>query len=123
MSSIPPVKIGVVGTGNISGIYLERGQSFEILEIVAVADLVRERAETQAELYGIPRVATTAEIMADPSIEMVLNLTTPDAHAGVAFQALEADKSVYNEKPLAIRQEDGRKMLALAKKKDLLDKI
>jgi len=120
MSSIPPVKIGVVGTGNISGIYLERGQSFEILEIVAVADLVRERAEVQAEVYGIPRVATTAEIMADPSIEIVLNLTTPDAHAGVAFQALEAGKSVYNEKPLAIRLEDGKKMLALAKERGLL---
>jgi len=120
MTQYSPVNIGVIGTGNISGIYLERGQTFEILKITAVADLIHERAESQAELYAIPRVLSTKEILADPSIEIILNLTTPDAHAEIAFQALNAGKSVYNEKPLAISREDGQKMLALAQQKDLL---
>jgi predicted dehydrogenase len=120
MTKIPPVNVGVVGTGNISGIYLERGQRFEILNITAVADLIRERAEQQAELYQIPRVLSTTEMLDDPTIEVILNLTTPDAHAEIAFQALEAGKSVYNEKPLAITREDGQKMLALAGQKGLL---
>ena len=110
MKPSSPVKVGVVGTGNISGIYLERGQTFEILEITAVADLVLERAESQAELYGIPRVLSTREMLADPSIEIILNLTTPGAHAEIAFQALNAGKSVYNEKPLAIAREDGQNL-------------
>lgn len=120
MANISPVNIGVVGTGNISGIYLEKGQTFDILNITAVADLIQERAEQQAVLYQIPRVLSTAEMLADPSIDLILNLTTPDAHADIAFQALNAGKSVYNEKPLAITREDGQKMLALAMQKGLL---
>jgi predicted dehydrogenase len=114
------VNVGVVGCGNISGIYLEMGQTFEILNMAAVADLLPERAKAQAEKYHIPRVLSVAEMMADPSIEIILNLTIPNAHAGVAYQALEAGKSIYNEKPLAITREDGQKMLALAKSKGLL---
>ena len=120
MNKYPPVNIGVVGTGNISGIYLEMGQTFDILKITAVTDLIRDRAESQVELYGIPRVLTTSEMMEDPSIDIILNLTTPDAHAEIAMQALAAGKSVYNEKPLAISREDGRKILDLAKQKGLL---
>ena len=114
------VNIGIVGCGNISGIYLEMGQTFEILNIAAVTDILPERAIAQAEKYHIPRVLSVAEMMADPSIEIILNLTIPIAHAEVAFQALEAGKSIYNEKPLAITREDGQKMLALAKSKGLL---
>jgi predicted dehydrogenase len=120
MTNIQPVKVGVIGTGNISGIYLEVSQTFDILEITAVSDLVREKAESQAELYGIPTVTTNREILDNPEIEIILNLTTPDAHAEIALQALQAGKSVYNEKPLAITREDGQKMLALAKEKGLL---
>jgi predicted dehydrogenase len=120
MTNIKPVNVGVIGTGNISGIYLEIGQTFGILKITAVADLIRERAESQAELYEIPRVLSNSEMLNDPSIEVILNLTTPDAHAEIAFQALNAGKSVYNEKPLAISREDGVKMLTLAQDKGLL---
>ncbi len=119
---MPPkkVNVGIVGCGNISSIYLEMGQTFEILNIAAVADILPERAKAQAEKYHIPRVLSVAEMMADPSIEIILNLTIPNAHAEVAFKALEAGKSIYNEKPLAITRQDGQKMLALAKSKGLL---
>jgi predicted dehydrogenase len=116
---IKKVNVGVVGCGNISGIYLEMGQTFDILNISAVADLISERAKAQAEKYHIPRVLSVDEMMADPSIEIIVNLTIPNAHAEVAFRALEAGKSIYNEKPLAIQREDGQKMLAFAKSKGL----
>jgi predicted dehydrogenase len=115
-----PVNVGIIGAGFISDIYIERGQSFEILNIQAVADLIPERAAEKAELWGLPKVLTPAELLADPEIEIILNLTTPHAHANIAFQALAAGKSIYNEKPLAITREDGDKMLALAKEKGLL---
>jgi predicted dehydrogenase len=60
------------------------------------------------------------ELLADPSIDIVLNLTVPNAHYQVAMAALEAGKSVYNEKPLTITREEGLKMLELAKSRDLL---
>ncbi len=115
----PKVKVGVVGCGNISGIYLEVAQTFDILEIVAVADLITERSQDRAEKFLIPNVYTDDELFADPEIEIVLNLTTPDAHALVGQAALEAGKSVYNEKPLAIQRAEGLKMLQTAQAKNL----
>lgn len=112
-------RIGVVGCGNISSTYLEISKSFEILDVVAVSDLIMDRARAQAARFGIPRACPTSELLADPDIEIVLNLTIPKAHAEVALAALEAGKSVYNEKPLAIQRADAQKMLALARQKGL----
>ncbi|MBE3071087.1 MAG: Gfo/Idh/MocA family oxidoreductase [Planctomycetes bacterium] len=112
-------KIGIVGCGNISGIYFQAGKTFEILEIVACADLVPERARAKAAEFGIPRACTTDELLADPDVRIVVNLTIPAAHGSVAMAALAAGKCVHNEKPLALTRQDGKAMLALAKKKGL----
>ena len=115
------VKVGVVGCGNICGIYFDRMiNTFEILDVVACADIVPERARAKAEQFKVPKACTVDELLADPEIEIVVNLTIPKAHASVALAALKAGKSVHNEKPLAISREDGRKMLALAKRRKLL---
>lgn len=115
------VKIGIVGCGVISDIYLKNCTGvFDILEVKAVADLIREKAEKKAEEYNIPNVYTVEELMADPEIEIVLNLTNPQAHAEVCLAALEAGKSVYVEKPFAVTREDGLKIKELAASKGLL---
>ena len=111
-----PTKVGIIGCGNISSIYFKSGQTFEILDIVACADLVKERAEAKAEEFGCKAV-TVEQLLADPEIKIVMNLTIPIAHAEVAFKAIEAGKSVHNEKPLAITREDGKRMLEMAKAK------
>ena len=116
----PTVKIGVIGCGNISPIYLKNAKRFQVLDIVACADLIRERAESRAAEFGVPRACTVAELLADPEIQIVINLTIPNAHAEVGLAVLEAGKSVYNEKPLAVSREDGRRMLEIAKQKGLL---
>jgi predicted dehydrogenase len=77
------------------------------------------RAEAQAAKYGVPRACTAADLLADPSIELVVNLTVPQAHAAVALAALEAGKSVYNEKPLAIERAEARQLLELARARGL----
>ena len=114
-----PVKTGIIGCGNISGIYLKNAKQLAALELVAVSDLLMERAEAAAKEWEVPKALTVEQLLADPEIEIIINLTIPKAHAEVAFKALEAGKSVYNEKPLAITREDGKKMLALAKEKKL----
>lgn len=114
------VKVGIVGCGNISGIYFKAGQTFEILDIVACADLIPERAKSKAEEFGIPKACSTEELLADSEIEIVVNLTIPKAHAEVSLAALEAGKHVYVEKPLAVTRDDGQKILETAKVKGLM---
>jgi predicted dehydrogenase len=115
--TIETTKVGIIGCGNISGIYLKNGtQTFEILEIAACADLMMERAEAQAEAYGVARACTVEELLDDPEIEIVINLTTPQAHFPVAMQAIEAGKSVHNEKPLTLTREQGQQLLEAAEK-------
>ncbi len=113
-------KVGIVGCGNISSIYLKNGNLLEAIDIAAVADLDMERARAKAEEYSIPKFVTTEELLADPEIELVLNLTTPHAHFDVNKAALMAGKHVYVEKPLAVTREDGEKTLQLANDKGLL---
>jgi predicted dehydrogenase len=110
-------KIGIVGCGNISDIYCEANNKFDILDIVACADLDIARAQAKAEQHNISRACSTTELLADPDIEIVVNLTIPQAHAEVALAAVEAGKSVYNEKPLTISREDGIKLLEMAGEK------
>jgi predicted dehydrogenase len=114
-----PTNVGVVGCGNISGIYLEAGKKWDILNIVACADIDMARAQAQAQKYGVPKACSVGELLTDPMIEIVINLTVPQAHAEVALAALAAGKSVYNEKPLAIEREPARRMLDLARERGL----
>jgi len=109
-----------MGAGKISGIYLENGAMFDDLEIVACADLVVERAKEQAKTYGVPKACSPEDLLADPEVEVVLNLTVPAVHAEVSLAALEAGKHVYTEKPLAVSREDGQRMMEVAAEKGLL---
>jgi predicted dehydrogenase len=113
------VKVGIIGAGNISGIYLKNGTAvYQSYEVVACADLDVERAKARAAEYGI-RGCSVAELLADPEIELVINLTIPAAHADVCLLALEAGKHVYVEKPLSVTREQGRAVLELAERKGL----
>ncbi len=113
------VKIGIIGCGNISGIYCQNAQKLEILELAACADLIPERARAKADEHGA-RACSVDELLADPEIEIVLDLTVPKAHEEVALAAIEAGKSVYNEKPLAVHRKGGRKILEAAEEKGVL---
>ena len=118
MAASGKIKIGIIGCGNISGIYFKRCKAFGILDVAACADMVPDRAKAKGDEFAVP--STTVDgLLSDPEIKIVVNLTIPNAHASVAMAALNAGKSVHNEKPLAITREDGRQMLALAKSKGL----
>lgn len=115
----PKTKVGIIGCGNISGIYCQAGQKFHNLEIVACADIEPARAKAKAEEFHVPKALTVDQLLADDSVEIVVNLTVPAAHAEVAVAALKAGKSVYNEKPLAITRVDAKEMMRLAARKKL----
>jgi len=112
--------IGVIGCGNISSAYIKHSKQYENLFFKAFADLDSERAQAKAEEYGAGAIACTVEeLLADPEITIVLNITIPNAHYSVAKAALLAGKSVYNEKPLTISKSEGKELLALAQEKGL----
>ncbi|MFC4302175.1 Gfo/Idh/MocA family protein [Cohnella boryungensis] len=113
------IKVGIVGCGNISDIYLTNCRAYDALEIVRLADIDLERASAKATQYGVPDAGTLAELLSDPTVDIVLNLTIPAVHAEVSLAALEAGKHVYSEKPLATTMEDGRRILELADSKGL----
>ena len=114
------VTVGVVGCGTISATYLKIAASFPLLEVVACADLDLDRARARAAEFGIARACAVDDLLADPAIEVVLNLTIPRAHGVVARAALHAGKSVYNEKPLALDRAEGQALLDLAAARGLL---
>jgi predicted dehydrogenase len=112
-------KVGLIGCGAISGIYLQNAKKFAGIEIVACADVRLQAAQSRAEEYGVPKACSVDELLSDPEIEVVINLTPHLAHAEVGLAALKAGKSIYNEKPLAVYRRDGQEMLALAQEKGL----
>ncbi|MCX7805065.1 MAG: Gfo/Idh/MocA family oxidoreductase [Planctomycetota bacterium] len=112
-------RIGVIGCGAISGIYLKNCKSYPFLEVAACADLDMSKAEARAKEFEVPKVCTVKELLADPAIEIVLNLTVPKAHGEVAVAALQAGKHVYNEKPLALSRGEMRRMFDLARRRKL----
>src|SRR5947199_5357687 len=115
MTTIEKMNIGVIGCGKISSIYFQIMQTFDILNVVACADLDMERARAQAESFHIPRALHVEELLADPEIELVVNLTVPSAHAEVGLATLSAGKALYIEKPLALTREQGHQLLEAAR--------
>src|ERR1700754_5118318 len=106
--------IGVVGCGKISGIYFKNLAQLPNTDVVRCADLDVSRAKESAARFGVPDAGTVDELLADTSVELVVNLTIPAAHVEVGLAAVAAGKHVYAEKPLALTTDAGRRLLAAA---------
>jgi predicted dehydrogenase len=113
------LNVGIIGCGNISGIYLRNIPAFRGLTLRACADLRPEVAQAQASRHGIEAL-TVDELLARDDIDLVLNLTIPNAHFGVSLAALSAGKHVFSEKPLAVDFEQGRRLVDEAEARGLL---
>ncbi len=111
--------VGIIGCGQISSIYLEAPSKFANLQITACADIDMERARSQAQRYHVPKACSVAELLEDPDIDIVLNLTIPAVHAEIGTAALAAGKATYSEKPLGINREQGQTLLNIAHEKQL----
>jgi predicted dehydrogenase len=113
------VGVGIIGTGNISSAYLKAMQGFDVLDIRGLADLKADLAAKRAEEFGVPAYPSVEALLADPTVEIVVNLTIPRAHVDVGLRALEAGKHVYGEKPLGITFAEGKKLVDAARAKGL----
>jgi len=104
-------RVGLIGTGRISDIYLKTLSKSDSVNVVACGSLNMDESRVKAIQYDIPIAKPPEDILADPEIDAILNLTIPAAHAEVSLAALEAGKHVYSEKPLVGSLADGRKVL------------
>jgi predicted dehydrogenase len=113
-------KVGIIGCGTISEAYVKGCRAFPILELVACTDIDLDRAKALAQKHHIPKALPVDEFMADPEIEIAINLTIPTAHAEVSLAAIRAGKHVHSEKPLAVTCKDGQAILQAAAEKHRL---
>lgn len=113
------IGIGIIGCGKISQAYFDGAKTFEVLNIVACADLNEATAQAKAEENDCEAL-TIAKLLAHAEIQLVINLTIPAAHAAVTRDILKAGKHAYCEKPLTVKLEDAHELLVLAKAKGLL---
>ncbi|PZM14494.1 Gfo/Idh/MocA family protein [Rhizobium tubonense] len=113
------IGLGVIGCGNISMTYLRNAAMFAGIELRACADISADMAAHRAREYNI-RAKSVDQLLADPEIDLILNLTIPAVHFDVTMSALSAGKHVFTEKPLATSATDGRTLVADAKARGLL---
>jgi predicted dehydrogenase len=106
-------RIGLVGSGYIADIYLRNAALFRDIRFTACADMRPEAAEARATQYGLAALSAQ-ELYDSDEVDIVLNLTNPEAHAAVSLAALSSGKHVYTEKPLATTLEDGQAIVAAA---------
>ena len=111
------IRTAIVGCGVISDIYMENLKNkFSIIELVACSDLNQERMLGQSKKFNI-KPMTYDEILADESMELVINLTNPSAHYSIINSAIEHGKNIFSEKMLAVTFEEGKELVKLARNK------
>lgn len=114
------MNVGIIGCGAISGTYIVNiKQHFGNVEVLSCSDIFSKKAQEISKKYGIPKAYSTEEMLADPEVDIVLNLTIPAAHYEITKAALEAGKHVYSEKPLAPTVEEAVDLVRLAEEKGL----
>jgi predicted dehydrogenase len=115
-----PFRIGLIGCGNISNAYFTHLAPYDVFaKITACADIDVERAKAKAAEHGVPKACSVKELLADPDIDAVLNLTIPAAHASVNLAALKAGKHTYCEKPFSLTYKEGVAVMKEAEKRKL----
>ncbi len=107
------VGVGIIGCGNISEAYLKAAADFPILDIRGLADLRSDAAAARAAQFGL-QARSIDDLLGDPGIEIIINLTIPAAHVAVGLQAVAAGKHVHSEKPLGLRVAEARTLLDAA---------
>lgn len=114
------VNIAIVGCGYVFDIYMRTKWAYPELEICGVFDLDFARLETVKNHYGLNTYPSYDALLADPAVEIVVNLTNIRAHYDVTKGALLADKHVYSEKPATSDPGQTRELFDLAKSRNLV---
>lgn len=114
-----PVRVAIVGCGNIAGAYASQINSYPHVQLLGAFDIDLSRAEELSKKYGGRVYASLEDVLADPSVEVVVNLSIHHVHAEIIEQCLLADKHVHTEKPLALDSKTAWGLVELAETRGL----
>jgi predicted dehydrogenase len=113
------MRIGIIGCGYVADLYVGTLRQHPGLELVGVTDQIIERAARLGQSCGVKAYSNTAEMLADKSVELVLNLTNPRSHYGISSACLQAGKHVYSEKPLGMKLTEAEELVRRAEAQNL----
>jgi len=120
MPPYEPLRVAIVGCGNISGGYAKSLETKpEKVTILGATDVDPERTRAFVQTHGGASYPDLGAVLADPNVEAIINLTIHHAHAEVTCAALQAGKHVHSEKPLAGTLSEGRRCVELAERPGL----
>ena len=111
--------IAIVGTGYIAEMYGATLPRHPELVLVGAYDKSEARLSAFCRRWPVRSYANLEELLADPSVEIVLNLTDPRSHFEVSSRCLDSGKHVYSEKPLGVNTEEASKLVSMAEKRGL----
>lgn len=114
------VRVGLIGCGSVSGVYLPHLTKSPFVEVVSVCDRKPERAAKRAAEFKVPNQYPAVEkMLAGAAFDLLVNLTDMQEHGRLNKLAVEAGKHVWSEKPLANTYAEGRELLDRAKAKGI----
>lgn len=117
--STTPLRVGIVGCGNIAGPYARTMTPYSEIKLMGATDIDLPKAKALVDQYGGRLYTSLEEMLADPEVDLIVNLTIHHAHPAVITQALNAGKHVHSEKPLALSYGDAKALVDLAAAKNL----
>lgn len=115
-----PFRVAIVGCGHIAKAYADQISTYPEVALVGFQDLDPTRAVKFADDYGKRAYTTLEEVLADDSIDAIVNLTIHHAHVEVITKALKAGKHVHSEKPIAMTYADAKGLVHLAEERGML---
>lgn len=114
-----PLGVGIVGVGDILPQYAATFAASADVELRFLAGTGAPRTSARAAEFAVPAHGTYDDLLGDSTVDLVVNLTPPQAHHALTRAALLAGKHVWTEKPLAVDEDQGRELLGLAEQRDL----
>jgi predicted dehydrogenase len=119
MKHIRPLGVAIFGAGHVAGRYVSQLRRYRGIELTGVASRTAARAEALAAREGLRAFASLDALLADPAVDIVVNLALPVAHAEITTRCLLAGKHVYSEKPLTMNHAEACRLVALANRRGL----
>src|SRR3990172_9106239 len=113
------IKVGHIGCGNVAmHAYLPNMTACPYIELVSTCDIVASRADAMAKKFKIPNCYYNIDkMLAGPPFDLLVNTTSMPAHFEINLAALNAGRNVWSEKPMAVRVDEAKELLAVAKQK------
>lgn len=122
MAQVETRKTGIafVGTGFVADYYMTTLANHPRLDLRGAFDRVAGQLERFAAFYGVRAYDSLDALLADATVDIVVNLTNPESHYEISERALRAGKHVYSEKPLAMDYAEAEALVRLARERGLV---